>query len=213
MSHVVEVETLTVQFGDHVVLDEISVAFEKAKIHGIVGRNGSGKTVLFKCICELMPPTAGSICIGGQKIDNKTPIQMNVGIIIEHPGFLPNISGLKNLQLLADIRGLLSKDDLVKAMLTVGLDPHNKKRVGKYSMGMKQRLAIAQAFKENPELIILDEPFNGMDKDGVREMRKLIKSFSEAGKTVLLASHNPLDIEGLCDTVHELDKGSIVRVY
>lgn len=201
------VENATKNFKDYKALDTISVTFDRGKIHGIVGRNGSGKTVLFKCICGFMPLTSGFISVAGKQIGKDVDIPQSVGIIIETPGFLPNFSGYKNLKLLALIHKSIGDGQIRKTLEAVGLDPASKKHVGKYSLGMRQRLGIAQAIMENPNLLILDEPFNGLDKLGVAQMRELIKDLRDQGKTILLASHNQGDIDELCDTVCEMDSG------
>lgn len=135
-----------------------------------------------------------------------------VGVIIETPGFLPNISGRKNLELLASLNKKIGAKEIEDAIARVGLDPHMKKPVGKYSLGMRQRLGIAQAIMENPSLLILDEPFNGLDKNSVSDMRKLIKELKNEGKTILLASHNQVDIDELCDTVCEMEAGVMTLI-
>ena len=133
----------------------------------------------------------------------------NIGIIIETPGFLSSYTGFKNLEYLASIKNVIGKKEIQESMERVGLDPNSKKKVGKYSLGMRQRLGIAQAIMENPDIIILDEPFNGLDKDSVKEMRSLLLSLRDAGKLILLASHNPLDISLLCDSAFEIDRGML----
>jgi ABC-2 type transport system ATP-binding protein len=136
----------------------------------------------------------------------------DAGIIIETPGFLPNLTGKKNLELLASLRRRIEREAIRQAIIRVGLDPDMKKPVGKYSLGMRQRLGIAQAIMENPSLLILDEPFNGLDKVAVVQMRSLIRELREQGKTIILASHNQQDIEELCDTVCEMDAGILTVV-
>lgn len=195
------------KFKDHTALQGVSVEFEKGKIHGIIGRNGSGKTVMMKCICGLMHPDQGNISANGNLVGKETDIAEGVGAIIEAPGFLPNYSGYRNLKFLADINRKIGKEEIRTALETVGLDPGSKKHVGKYSLGMRQRLGLAQAIMENPDILILDEPMNGLDKKGVKEIRKLLLSFREQGKTILLCSHSGEDIDILCDTVREMEAG------
>lgn len=209
--NVIIVEKLCKDFAEGRVLDKVSVSFERGKIHGIVGRNGSGKTMLFKCICGFIPPSSGRIIVDGKQIGKDIDIPEDVGIIIESPGYLETYDGFHNLKFLADIRGKITDDQIRKAISAVGLDPNSKKMVGKYSMGMKQRLGIAQAIMEDPKLLILDEPFNGLDAAGVTEMRALLKSLKKAGKTILVASHYKEDVELLCDTVIKMDKGAITE--
>jgi len=207
---IINVERAVKQFRETTALNDISLAFGRNQIHGLIGRNGSGKTVLLKCICGLLKLTSGVIQIDGKVIGKDIQIPDNVGIIIESPGFYPNFSGYENLKYLASIRGRIGKEEIREAIARVGLEPDMKKWVGKYSLGMRQRLGIAQAIMENPSILILDEPTNGLDKKGVEEFRELMKSFKEEGKTILLASHNSEDIGLLCDTVHELDGGNLV---
>ncbi|MCR5793665.1 MAG: ATP-binding cassette domain-containing protein [Lachnospiraceae bacterium] len=205
----IRVENVSKVFKKEVVLDDISVSFEKGKIHGIIGRNGSGKTVLFKCICGFVPTSSGTITVNNQIIGKDTDIPDDIGIIIETPGFLPNYSGYKNLKMLAGIRNEIGKAEIREAMTTVGLDWKSKKTVKKYSLGMRQRLGIAQAIMDNPKILILDEPMNGLDKKGVAEMREVLKGLREKGKMIILASHNSEDIKELCDCVYEMDGGKL----
>lgn len=201
------VRDVSKDFGEEQVLKGVTRSFERGKIHGIVGNNGSGKTVLMKCICGFLFPTRGTVTVNGLRVGIDTDFPPDMGIIIETPGFLPNMSGVKNLELLASLNRKIGLEEIADAIRRTGLDPCMKKPVSKYSLGMRQRLGIAQAIMENPSLLILDEPFNGLDKYGVAQMRKLIKGLSKEGKTILLASHNQADIDELCDTVCEMDAG------
>ena len=210
MEPMIVLENVVKKFKDYTALRGISISFEKGKIHGIIGRNGSGKTVMMKCICGLMHPDSGKITVNGKVIGKEVDIANDIGAIIEAPGFLTNYSGYRNLKFLADIKRVIGKQEIYAAMKTVGLDPDNGKHVGKYSLGMRQRLGLAQAIMENPSILILDEPMNGLDRKGVEEMRDLLVSFREQGKTVLLASHNREDIDILCDTVQEMEDGSFL---
>lgn len=207
MSIAIEIRNATKEFKETVAVNNVAVSFETGKIHGIVGRNGSGKTVLFKCICGLFPVTSGEITVLGQSIGDGKQVPKSLGAIIEAPGFLPNCTGYRNLYYLMTLSGKVDKERIRSVIRQVGLDPDSKKHVGKYSMGMKQRLGLAQALMEDPELLILDEPMNGLDKSGVDEMRQLLLQLKEQGKTILIASHNPDDIRILCDTIHEMDAG------
>lgn len=207
METCIEVQNAVKRFRDQVVLKNVSISFEKGQIHGIVGRNGSGKTVLFKCICGLMHPEEGVILVNGKRVGRDVDMPESIGAIIEAPGFLPNYSGYKNLRFLANIRRKIGKEEIMNVLKTVGLDPESRKHVGKYSLGMRQRLGIAQAIMEDPEILILDEPMNGLDNAGVQDIRALLLELKAQGKTILLASHNHEDIAALCDTVHEMDGG------
>ena len=213
MDIAISVQNVTKRFGEEIVLSNVSHDFEEGKIHGIVGNNGSGKTVLMKCICGFLLPTNGKILVNYKQVGKDCDFPENMGIIIETPGFLPGLTGMKNLQILASLKRKIGKDTIWKTIERVGLDPTLKKTVGKYSLGMRQRLGIAQAIMENPSILILDEPLNGLDKSGVEQMRNLIKGLRTEGKTIILASHNQLDIDELCDTVCEMDGGimSVVR--
>lgn len=207
METCIEVQNVVKRFRDQVVLKNVSISFEKGQIHGIVGRNGSGKTVLFKCICGLMHPEEGVILVNGKRVGRDVDMPEGIGAIIEAPGFLPNYSGYKNLRFLANIRRKIGKEEILNVLKTVGLDPESRKHVGKYSLGMRQRLGIAQAIMEDPKILILDEPMNGLDNAGVQDIRALLLELKAQGKTILLASHNHEDIAALCDTVHEMDGG------
>jgi ABC-2 type transport system ATP-binding protein len=210
METCIEVQNVVKRFRDQVVLKNVSISFEKGRIHGIVGRNGSGKTVLFKCICGLMHPEEGVILVNGKRVGRDVDMPEDIGAIIEAPGFLPNYSGYKNLRFLANIRRKIGKEEILNVLKTVGLDPESRKHVGKYSLGMRQRLGIAQAIMEDPEILILDEPMNGLDNAGVQDIRALLLELKAQGKTILLASHNHEDIAALCDTVHEMDGGVLL---
>ena len=208
----ITVQNLSKSFGQERVLKNVTRDFEKRKIHGIVGNNGSGKTVLMKCICGFLIPDSGSITVNGERVGVDVDFPRDMGLIIETPGFLPNMTGVKNLEILASLNKKIGLEEIAAAIRRVGLDPLMKKPVGKYSLGMRQRLGIAQAIMEDPALLILDEPLNGLDKHGVREMRQLIKGLKEQGKTILLASHNQGDIDELCDTVCEMDAGVMTMI-
>ena len=212
MDIAVSVQNVTKRFGEETVLNNVSRNFEEGKIHGVVGNNGSGKTVLFKCICGFLVPTDGKVLVEGKQVGRDMDFPDDIGIIIETPGFLPTISGTKNLQILAELKRKIGNETIRSTLRRVGLDPNMKKPVGKYSLGMRQRLGIAQAIMEDPSILILDEPLNGLDKDGAAQMRTLIKDLRAQGKTVLLASHNQMDIDQLCDTVCEMDAGIMTVV-
>lgn len=211
MTDVIVIDKLTKSFKGKTILEDVNMRLQEGRIYGIVGDNGSGKTVLLKLICGFMKPDSGTVTVNGKVIGKDADFPENTGIIIEAPGFLPNYSGMKNLEYLASIRGKIGKEQIESAMKTVGLDPSSKLRVGKYSLGMKQRLGIAQAIMENQQLLILDEPMNALDKDAVKEMRKLFLSFKASGKTMLIVSHNEGDISTLCDEVYEFDGARIKR--
>lgn len=207
---VIQVESVTKVFGKTTVLDNISLSFHRGQISGLIGRNGSGKTMLLKCIVGFVPVTRGTITVDGKVIGKDVDVPRNVGVIIEAPGFLPNYSGYANLKFLAAIRKKIGREQIIQAIERVGLDPASKKHVGKYSLGMRQRLGLAQALMEDPDILILDEPMNGLDNKGVEDIRRLLLALKDEGKTILIASHGKEDIEILCDTVVELDHGHVV---
>ena len=157
-------------------------------------------------------PTSGTIHVNGKIVGKEIDIPDDIGIIIENPGFLPNYSGFKNLQLLAMIRNKIGKAEIKEAIRRVGLDPESKKHVGKYSLGMRQRLGLAQALMEDPSILLLDEPMNGLDNEGVEEIRKLILDLKQNGKLIIIASHTREDINLLCDKVFYMDHGKIIQI-
>ena len=211
METLIEVIDLVKKYQDQEVLKKISCTFEKGKIAGLIGRNGAGKTVLMKCICGFVIPTEGEIRIDGRKLRGRKEADLTkIGMIIENPAFLEAYTGYQNLAFLARINGIIGKEKIRKTLRMVGLDPDSRKKVGKYSMGMRQRLALAQAVMEDQEILILDEPMNGLDNRGVEEMRKLLLEFRGQGKTILLASHSQEDIRVLCDKIYEMDQGEII---
>ena len=199
---IIKVINVTKRFGEEEALHCVNFDFERGKIYGIIGRNGSGKTVLFKCIVKIL--------IEGKPVDKQTV--SSIGIIIESPGFLSNYSAFDNLWLLASIRKKVDKKRVKDCIRMVGLDPADKKRVGKFSLGMRQRLGIAQSIMEDPSILILDEPMNGLDNIGVQDMRKLFLSLKDEGKTILIACHNKEDINLLCDEVYSMDHGNAERM-
>lgn len=208
---VIKVVNGSKSFGSHQVLKEVNITCSEGGIYGIIGRNGSGKTVLFKCICGFLTLDSGNIYIGEKRLKKDVNMLTGAGIIIEEPSFLRNFSGYKNLEFLYMIRNKRDKKHICDILEMVGLEPDSHKHVGNYSMGMRQRLAIAQAIMEDQKILILDEPMNGLDNHGVEEMRRLFLELKKEGKTILLASHNREDIEILCDEVYEMDGGILQR--
>lgn len=212
MGVIVSVQNVSKDFSQERVLHNVTRDFEAGKIHGVVGNNGSGKTVLMKCICGFLLATEGKIFVNGKQVGKDMDFPPDLGLIIETPGFLPQASGVKNLEILASLNKKIGLPEIAAAIRRVGLDPKLNKPVGKYSLGMRQRLGIAQAIMEDPKLLVLDEPLNGLDKHGAKEMRALLKGLKAEGKTILLASHNQYDIDELCDTVCEMDAGRMTPV-
>ena len=209
---IIEIDNISKEFSGDIVLHSVSISFEKGKIYGIIGRNGSGKTVLLKIISGFLKPTTGTVTINGIPLGKKNEFPENTGILIEKPGFLPYKSGFQNLKYLSQIQKLINDQEIYKVLEQTGLTSAAKKLVGKYSMGMKQRLGIAQAIMENPEILILDEPMNGLDEQGASQMRKLFLRLRSEGKTILLARHMQEDIHELCDKVYRIDAGTIEEI-
>lgn len=183
----------------------VSLHCESGKIYGLVGHNGSGKTVLFKMICGFLSCDEGSISVNGKVMGKEKDMLTEAGIIIEEPGFLRTRSAYRNLEFLYTLRNKKDRKYLYSVLEKVGLDPALKRPVGKYSLGMRQRFALAQAIMENPEILILDEPMNGLDRKGVEEIRELLLKMKEENKLIILASHNREDIQVLCDEVYEME--------
>lgn len=207
MRTVIKLEHVCKKFEDQEVLRDVSYEFKEGLIYGIVGNNGSGKTVLMKCICGFLMPTSGKIIVNYKQIGKDIDFPEDLGLIIETPGFLPNLTGLKNLEILASLRNKIGREQIIEAIRRTGLEPTLKKPVSKYSLGMRQRLGIAQAIMEDPSILILDEPFNGLDKHGVAQMHELILELKSRKKTILLSSHSQNDIDVLSDVVCEMDAG------
>ena len=211
MNHTIEVKNVYKSFKNIEVLHDVSLQADRGSICGIIGRNGSGKTVLFKCICGFLQTDRGEIQIEGKAVGRDKSTLSNLGIIIESPGFLRHYSGYKNLGFLMGLNGKPDREKINDVLDLVGLAEQKNKKVGKYSMGMRQRLGIAQAIMEDQNILILDEPMNGLDNQGVEDMRQLLLKLKEKGNTILLASHNQGDIRQLCDFVYEMDLGRIQR--
>ncbi|MBP3238805.1 MAG: ATP-binding cassette domain-containing protein [Lachnospiraceae bacterium] len=206
----IKIENLKLVINKKIILEDINMELKKGNIYGIVGNNGCGKTMLMKCICGFVKPTEGKVISEGKEIRKDCDYLENAGVIIENPGFIPYYSGYKNLKILADIKGMIGKEEIKKTMEICGLDAELRLSVKKYSLGMKQRLGLAQAIMENPKILIFDEPMNGLDKEGVNKIRELFLQMKKE-KIILLASHNPADIDILCDEVFEMDRGRIIK--
>ena len=209
----IKIENAAKKIKDTVIYENIDMVCESGSIVGLIGKNGAGKTMLLKSICGLTDYTGGEISVLGKKIGKDVEIPDSIGVIIEVPGFLPNLSGYKNLKYLADIKGKIGKDRIFEVIRQVGLDPESKKHVGKYSLGMRQRLGIAQALMEDPEILLLDEPMNGLDNKGVADVKEILKDLRKRNKTIILASHHMEDIDELCDKVVVMDSGKIIDRY
>lgn len=205
----IRVEHVSHSFKGQLVMNDITVSFEKGLTHGIVGNNGSGKTLLFKVICGYLRPQVGRVYIDNLLLGKDFDFPPNMGLILEVPGFILEETAYRNLEILWSLRGKPDKAAIMDTLSRVGLSDVGNKRVGKYSLGMRQRLGIAQAIMESPDLLILDEPFNGLDKQGVKDIRNLLKEQQKGGTTILLSSHITEDIEVLCDKVYEMESGCL----
>lgn len=223
------IHNLSKVYGQNTVLKNISMRFDEGKIYGLIGSNGCGKTTLMRCICGFSQPTSGYVVVNGCLIGGRSALRRNpelakadagiisrvsdfapnTGVIIETPGFLPHETGLQNLMLLAAMSGRADRLRTRRAMIELGLDPDEKKPVWKYSLGQRQRLGFAQAFMEDPDVLILDEPFNAMDKASMEEVHDLLQRFKAQDKTVLLASHSAEDIARACDVIFEMEDGGL----
>lgn len=207
----IRVKNVSKSFKRQRILKDINLEVKEGTICGIIGRNGSGKTVLFKCICGFFLTDSGKIEVQGKEV-GKNYKNRELGLIIEEPGFLKHYSGYKNLAFLMGLNGKVDRKKIYETLKLVGLYEERNKAVGKYSMGMKQRLGIAQAIMEGQTVLILDEPMNGLDNEGVMAMRKLFLQLKQQKKTILLASHSYEDIAVLCDEVYEMDKGFLKKI-
>lgn len=208
----IKIEAAGKRYKDIWIFRNVSVSFSEGKIYGLIGRNGSGKTMLLKSICGLVRINEGTIYVDGKEVGSEIDVPESVGAIIEVPGFLPNLSGFANLKYLAKLKNIISDQAIRETLTLVGLDPNSRKHVGKYSLGMRQRLGIAQAIMEDPNVLLLDEPMNGLDQQGVDDMKVLLNKLRTQGKTIILASHHSEDIEELCDIVYKMDGGRLSKV-
>lgn len=212
MKKMIEIKNVTKQFKEETVLKDVTLDLYDNKIYGFTGRNGSGKSILFKLLSGYMRPSQGEIIVNGKVLGKECDFPEELGALIENPGFLRYESGFANLNYLANIQNIIGRKEVERAMEMVGLNPKSKKHVGKYSLGMQQRLGIAQAFMEQPKLVILDEPMNALDDAGVELIRKLILDYKGEGRIILLASHNKEDVELMCDEVYHLNNGKVTAV-
>lgn len=203
----IEVKDLTKKFQNQVVLGHISMTMESGHIYGFIGRNGSGKSVFLKILCGFYMPTVGEILFDGKNYTKKNRFYPALGALIEKPMFLPNLTGFENLELLASIKNKITKEDILDALKKVNLLDEKDKKYKKYSLGMKQKLGIAQAFMEKPDVIILDEPFNGVEEETAIALRNMLKELKKQGKLIILATHMKEDVMDLSDVIYEVQNG------
>ncbi len=206
----IEIQNATKIIKGAVVLDDISLTFESGKIYGFRGKNGSGKTMLMRAIAGLITLTNGKILIDGKQLGKDFSFPESIGVLIENPSFIDSYSGYRNLKALADIKHLIGEEEIRDVISAVGLNPDDKKKYGKYSLGMKQRLGIAAAIMEKPDIILLDEPINALDEKGVEDIRKLLLELKEGNRIIIVACHDREELNLLSDEIIELADGKVV---
>ena len=206
-----EIKNITKVIDGTKVLDSITLSMERGKIYGLRGRNGSGKTMIMKAICGLIRVKEGEIWIDGELLGKKYDFPKSIGALIETPGFVENYSGYSNLKMLADMKGFIGKKEIETIMERVGLDPKEKKKVKKYSLGMRQKLGIAAALMEHPELIVLDEPTNALDEESVQVLHCLLQEEKDRGALIIIASHDEEELKRLCDEIYIVNAGKVKK--
>jgi len=207
----IEIKKVSKSIKEQTILKNITITVKGGNCIGLVGHNGSGKTMLLKAVSGFTKIDSGEIWVDGKQIVFGKEYIKNTGIILEQPPFITYLTGLENLLILANIQKKITKEDVIQTLIKVGLSEAQNKKVRNYSLGMKQRLRIAQAIMENPQILILDEPFNGLDKESVKEIQELLNEYKNKGTTILLTSHDERHIDYLCDQVYELERGELVE--
>lgn len=207
-----KISGLSKKFKKRVILENINLELEFGNIYGFIGANGSGKSVFFKTICGFLKADSGTVALDGKVIGKDIDFLPELGVLIEKPGFIENYTQFENLKYLAQINNIINDEDIRAALELVGLDPDNNEKVKNFSLGMRQRLAIAQAIMEKQKIIILDEPFNGLDKQGAAQIKQLLLEWKSPDRLILLTSHISGDIEELSDSIFEFTAGKIVPV-
>lgn len=205
----IEIKNVTKRIGQAEVLKDIHVTFEGGRIYGLRGKNGSGKTMLMRAISGLVHPTSGTVLINGKELGKDMSFPESIGLLIENPTFIDNFSGYRNLKALADINQLIDEKDVKEIIRKVGLNPEDKKHYKKYSLGMKQRLGIAAAIMEKPDIILLDEPINAIDEAGVNEIRDILFELKDKNRIIIVACHDKEELELLADEIFEMVEGRI----
>lgn len=213
MGSYIEIENVSKHFGKKTILENISLSVEKGETIGVVGSNGSGKSVLFKIFCGFEKPDSGIVSVRGKQLGKGgRDFPENMGVFINSPGFIGMYSGLQNLKFLADIQGKISETEIREAMRKVGLDPDNNTKVSNYSLGMKQKLGLAQAMMEGQDILVLDEPFNALDYHTYEDVKSIIRMLKAEGKTIFLTSHHYQDVEQLCDRIYAIEQHHLIPI-
>ena len=207
----IQLQNVTKRIKENTVLDNVSYTFKSGFVYGLYGQNGSGKTMLLRAISGLINLDSGSIFIDGEKLHDKIEFPPETGIVIENMELLPECSPKRNLQMLAKIKNIADEKDIIFSLERVGLDPDSDKKVKKFSLGMKQRLNIAQAIFENQKIILLDEPTNALDEEAVQLIYKIIREEKSRGATIIVATHHKEDLKEVCDVILKIAEGKIVE--
>ena len=207
----IEIKKVSKKFKDIEVLKNVSMTLELGHIYGFTGHNGSGKTVLLKLICAFLEPTTGEILFDGKNVIKENSFPPSTRALIEKPNFLSDLTGYENLELLARIQNIIGEKEIEDTLKKVGLEEDKDKLYYKYSLGMKQKLGIAQVLMEDPEILILDEPFNGLDENSIKNIRKILLKEKEKGKLIILATPDKEDIKVLCDEIYKFNDGTVKK--
>lgn len=207
----IEVNSVTKKFRDVVALESVTMVLEEGKIYGFVGHNGSGKSVLLKIICAFYEPTSGEVLFDGINVIRENSFPLDTRALIEKPNFLPELTGKENLLLLAQVQNKIGEKEIDETLKAVGLEKVVNKKYHQYSLGMKQKLGIAQVLMENPKIMIFDEPFNGLDDESIKKIRKILLQEKKKGKIIILATHIKEDVLILCDEIYKFNDGAVVK--
>jgi ABC-2 type transport system ATP-binding protein len=205
----VKMENISKVIKKNIILRDINLNMKSGKIYGLIGTNGSGKTMLMRLLAGLIRPSEGEIIVNGHRVEYGKKLYFDMGVIIEKPEFFNDLTGMENLEMLAKLKGKIGRDEMIDAMNRVQLDPHNEKKVKEYSLGMRQRLGIAQAIMEDPDVLILDEVTNALDEEGIKMVYEVLNEEKRKGKIIIISSHNRIDIDTLCDEIYLVKNQSL----
>lgn len=207
----IEIDGLSKKIGNEIILDDINLEFVGGKIYGLIGRNGSGKSMLLKSICGFIKPDIGTIVVDKIDIYKEHTFPKNTAAVLDQSNYMPDLTGFENLKVLASIQNKIGDDEILSALESVNLISEKDKKFKKYSLGMKQKLAIAQALMESPNIIILDEPFNGLEEESANKIRNVLLNEKKKGKLIIIATHIKEDIDSLCDVLYQMKNGKIQK--